>query len=231
MKQAVLQALLQARRDKRSCALLTWLEDGRSQIIQADNWPDDLPADLLTHIQQALREDRSGVLETDSGAAFVQVFHPPLRLLIVGAVHIAQALVPLARLTGYEVTLIDPRQAWVAEARFSGLDITTDWPDQALQSLDLDARTALVTLSHDPKLDDPALRVTLRSEVFYIGALGSRKTHAARLDRLSQEGFTSAELGRIHAPIGLDIGAKSPPEIAVSIMAEITQVLRQGGTV
>ena len=231
MKQALLQELLQARQDKRSCALLTWLNDGHSQIVFADQPASYLPFELIEKIQQAMQEDRSGVLETSDGPIFVQVFHPPLRLLIVGAVHIAQALVPLARLTGYQVTLIDPRQAWVSQARFSELEITTDWPDLALQDLTLDVRTAVVTLSHDPKLDDPALRVALRSPVFYIGALGSRKTHAARLGRLTEDGFSQAELERIHAPIGLNIGAHSPSEIALSIMAEITQVLRQGGGV
>ena len=151
-------------------------------------------------------------------------------LFIVGAVHIAQALVPLARLLGYAVTLIDPRQAWTTQTRFADLEaieLSEQWPDQALETAKLDARCAVVTLSHDPKLDDPALRVALATPVFYIGCLGSRKTHAGRLERLRAEGFSDADLQRLHGPIGLDIGARSPAEIALSVMAEVTQTLRQ----
>ena len=146
-------------------------------------------------------------------------------MIVVGAVHIAQSLVPMATLSGYDVTIVDPRQAFATEARFPGVALQHDWPDDAMSALDPDRRTAVVTLTHDPKLDDPALTVALRSEAFYIGSLGSNRTHAKRLARLIEAGLTESELARIHAPVGLDIGAVSPAEIAVSIMAQITAVL------
>jgi xanthine dehydrogenase accessory factor len=170
--------------------------------------------------------DRSG-FEEDCNL-FVAIHNPPLRLAIVGAVHIAQALVPMARIAGYDPVVIDPRGAFGSEARFPGETIHADWPDQALTEIGLDRRTALVLLTHDPKLDDPALHIALRSQCFYIGALGSKRTHASRVARLQEAGFTAAETGRIRGPIGLDIGASGPPEIAVSILAEMTQTLRRG---
>ncbi|MBT9382475.1 XdhC family protein [Pseudooceanicola sp. CBS1P-1] len=170
------------------------------------------------------RMDRSG-LEEDG--RFVTVHNPPLRLLIVGAVHIAQALVPMARVAGFDPVVIDPRDSFASAARFPGEQVINDWPDEAVQALGLDARTALVLLTHDPKIDDPALEEALRSDVFYIGALGSTRTHARRLDRMEAAGL-GAELERIHGPIGLDIGASGPAEIAVSILAEMVQVLRKG---
>jgi len=176
--------------------------------------------------ESRFRMDRSG-FEAD-GETFVAIHNPPLRLIIVGAVHIAQALVPMARITGYDPILIDPRESFASEARFPGETVLHDWPDEGLRALGLDLRTALVLLTHDPKLDDPALIEALRSDVFYIGALGSTRTHAKRLDRLTEAGFSEAEIGRIHGPIGLDIGAAGPSEIAVSILAEMTRVLRKG---
>lgn len=170
------------------------------------------------------RSDRSGV----EGGVFVAIHNPPLRLVIVGAVHIAQALVGMARSCGYDPVLIDPRAAFGSAARFQGEVIRQDWPDEAMAALGLDARTAVVTLTHDPKLDDPAIMAALRSDCFYLGCLGSTRTHAKRVARLAEAGFGAAEIGRIHAPVGLDIGAKSPGEIALSILAEITQVLRRG---
>lgn len=172
------------------------------------------------------RMDRSGFEE--DGETFVAIHNPPLRLILVGAVHIAQALVPMARVVGYDPLLIDPRQAFAAAARFPGETILDDWPDDAVRSLGLDARTALVLLTHDPKLDDPALAEGLRADVFYIGALGSTRTHARRLERMREAGFSDADLARIHGPIGLDIGAAGPAEIALSILAQMTQVLRRG---
>jgi xanthine dehydrogenase accessory factor len=159
------------------------------------------------------------------------VFNPPLRLVVVGAVHIAQTLVPMAGLAGYDVTVVDPRRAFASDARFPGVDVRQDWPDEALEALEPDARTAVVTLTHDPKLDDPALDVALRSDAFYIGALGSKRTHAGRRERLTELGHDARALDRIHGPAGLAIGAVSPAEIALSVMAEMTQVLRQGGGV
>jgi xanthine dehydrogenase accessory factor len=171
------------------------------------------------------RADRSG-LEQDG--TFTAIHNPPLRMVIVGAVHIAQALVPMARACGYDPVLIDPRGAFGAEHRFPGERILDDWPDAAMRTLAPDARTAVVTLTHDPKLDDPALHAALASPAFYIGCLGSTRTHAKRLERLRAAGTGADQIARLHAPVGLDIGAKSPGEIAVSVMAQVTSVLRLG---
>lgn len=168
--------------------------------------------------------DRSGFEE--DGDTFVTIHNPPLRLAIVGAVHIAQALVPMARIAGFDPTVIDPRGAFGSEARFPDVKILNDWPDEALEDLGLDARTALVLLTHDPKLDDPAIHLALKSEAFYVGALGSGRTHSQRVERLQKDGFAADEIARIHGPIGLDIKAASPQEIAVSILAEMIQTLR-----
>ncbi|WP_417587236.1 XdhC family protein [Pararhodobacter oceanensis] len=174
---------------------------------------------------ERFRADKSG-LEADG--EFIALFNPPLRLLIVGAVHIAQALIPMARLAGYDPVLIDPREAFASPARFPGTALRHDWPDEALAAEAPDARTAVVTLTHDSKLDDPAIITALEAEVFYLGCLGSTRTHAKRLERLRAEGLDEAQLARIHAPVGLAIGAKTPAEIAVSILAQITEVLRRG---
>lgn len=171
-----------------------------------------------------MRMDRSGL--EDDGETFVAVHNPPLRLVCVGAVHIAQALVPMARIAGYDPVIIDPRAAFASPERFPGETLMDDWPDEAVGKLGLDTRTALVLLTHDPKLDDPALQAGLAAEVFYIGALGSKKTHAARAARMQQAGFTEDQISRIHGPIGLDIGAAGPAEIAIAILAEMTAVLR-----
>ena len=172
------------------------------------------------------RMDRSGFEE--DGRTFVAIHNPPLRLIVVGAVHIAQALVPMARLAGYDPLLIDPRESFGTAARFPGETILQDWPDEGVAAYGLDSRTALVLLTHDPKLDDPALEAALRSEAFYVGALGSPRTHKKRVERLRARGFSEAEIARVHGPIGLDIGAADPSEIAVAILAEITRVLRRG---
>jgi len=171
----------------------------------------------------ALAADRSGF----EGEWFLGVHNPPLRMAIVGAVHIAQALAPMARLAGYDVTVIDPREAFASEARFPGTALVHDWPDEALAALGLDARTAVVTLTHDPKLDDPAVRAALASPAFYIGCLGSPRTHAKRVARLEAAGFAPEAIARIHAPVGLDIGASAPGEIAVATLAEVTARLRR----
>ncbi|WP_300547453.1 XdhC family protein [Roseovarius sp.] len=175
---------------------------------------------------ERFRMDRSGFDE--DGETFVAIHNPPLRLIIVGAVHIAQALVPMARIAGYDPLLIDPRESFASDARFPGETILHDWPDEAVQAYGLDGRTALVLLTHDPKLDDPALAEALRSDVFYIGALGSARTHAKRVERLESAGFSPDEIARIHGPIGLDIGSAGPAEIALAVLAEITRVLRLG---
>ncbi|MCA0960663.1 XdhC family protein [Salipiger bermudensis] len=172
------------------------------------------------------RMDRSGF--EDESRTFVAIHNPPLRLIVVGAVHIAQALVPMARIAGYDPAIIDPRETFGAQVRFPGETLLNDWPDEAVETLGLDSRTALVLLTHDPKLDDPALMLALRSRCFYIGALGSTRTHAKRVARMQEAGFSEVEIARIHGPVGLDIGAAGPSEIAVSILAEMTAVLRKG---
>ncbi len=177
--------------------------------------------------ENRFRADRSGFGE--DGTTFVAIHNPPLRMIIVGAVHIAQALVPMARVAGYDPLLIDPRESFGSDTRFPGETILHDWPDEAVAAYGLDARTALVLLTHDPKLDDPALEAALASDVFYIGALGSTRTHAKRVARLEAKGFDAGQIARIHGPVGLDIGAAGPSEIAVSILAEVTHVLRKGG--
>jgi len=227
MKRDLLQALLAAQQAKRPVALITEVESGRQLLLDGQHRQGDLEQDarLIELAAERLQRDRSGMLE--DGRHFIQVFLPPLRLAIVGAVHISQALVPMAKLAGYEVTVIDPRQAWATEARFPGVSMITDWPDEALEAFGPDARTGVVTLTHDPKLDDPALLCALRSPAFYVGALGSTRTHARRLERLRAEGLDEAALARIHGPAGLAIGARSPAEIAVAVLAEMTAVLRK----
>ena len=182
---------------------------------------------VRTGYEDRFRMDRSGFEE--DGETFVAIHNPPLRLIIVGAVHIAQALVPMARIAGYDPLLIDPRESFASAERFPGETVLHEWPDEGVRAFGLDQRTALVLLTHDPKLDDPALEEALRSDVFYIGALGSTRTHAKRVERMKERGLSDEQIARIHGPIGLDIGAAGPSEIAVAILAQMTQVLRQGG--
>ena len=179
-------------------------------------------------LDDAFRRDASR-LAGEADETFINVFNPTIRLIIVGAVHVAQALVPMARALGYEVTIVDPREAFATEERFGDAVLVRDWPDEALVRLGMDERTALIALTHDPKIDDSALIAALVSWSFYVGALGSRKTHADRIARLTRAGVSSSDLERIHAPIGLDIGAQGAAEIAVSIIAEMTAVLRGKG--
>jgi len=180
-------------------------------------------------LADGFRFDRSGVHQGEAGEVFVSIHNPPLQMIIVGAVHIAQCVAPIAGAAGYDVTVIDPRGAFASEERFPGIDVRPDWPDEVLPEMTLDARTAFLALTHDPKIDDPALQAALASECFYIGALGSRRTQGSRLERLTAAGISADNLARIHGPIGLDIGARGAPEIAISIMAEVTGALRQGG--
>lgn len=228
MKGETLQQILADRSAKRPVAVVTELGSGAQAIVHLDDWSGELGLDapVVETIRKHLREDRSGTIPSSLGSLFVQCLTPPLRLIIVGAVHIAQTLVPMASICGYAVTVIDPRRAFATDARFPDVTLLSDWPDEAMTALKPDSRTAIVTLTHDPKLDDPALQVALRSEAFYIGALGSKRTHALRLERLRAEGFTDAELARIHGPAGLAIGAKSPAEIALSVLAQITAARR-----
>lgn len=209
--QAMLTSLVAARAARQAVAY----------SIDLTNWQRALiPPGGVADVR--LRSDKAGV---DEGV-FIAPHNPPLRLMVVGAVHIAQPLLAMARLAGYDPVLIDPRETFAAAARFPGELVLDDWPDEALMRLVPDARTAIVTLTHDAKLDDPAIRVALGSDCFYLGCLGSKKTHATRVERLRSAGFDDVAIARIHAPVGLAIGAKTPAEIAVSIMAEITAVLR-----
>ena len=229
MKAQILDRLIAARSSKQPAVLFTDLKDGRQSLV-ADGAPEgDLPLDdgLQAIGQEVLTRDKGRVVEDADREIFVQPFNPPLRLILVGAVHISQALAPMAILTGYDVTVVDPRRAFATDDRFPGIAVNQEWPDDALTALAPDTRTAVVTLTHDPKLDDPALDVALNSPAFYISALGSTRTHAARLERLADLGHTSAQLARIHGPAGLALGASSPAEIAVSVMAQMTSVLRQ----
>ena len=205
MKSDVLSAILEAKRAKVPIALLTELRTGEQIVIGAGSAPHDTGIDpaAITRSQELLAEDRSERFDSASGPVFIQVFNPPFKLILVGAVHIAQPLARLGALAGYEILIIDPRGAFAEAERFDGLSVDARWPDLALAEVIADRRTALVTLTHDPKLDDPALDWALRSPASYIGALGSRKTHESRLDRLAQRGFAAADCARIHGPVGL----------------------------
>ncbi|MDF0600610.1 XdhC family protein [Psychromarinibacter sp. C21-152] len=214
LPEATLAELVAARAERRPAAYVVDTADWSHRVAGPEAFPD------------RFRMDRSGFEEDEK--TFVAIHNPPLRMAIVGAVHISQPLVQMARMAGYDPFLIDPREAFGSESRFPGEEISHDWPDEALAAWGLDARKAVVTLTHDPKIDDPAILTALKSEVFYLGCLGSRRTHGKRVARLQEAGVSEAEMARIHAPVGLDIGAMSPAEIAVSVMAEITQVLRKG---
>jgi xanthine dehydrogenase accessory factor len=227
MKTAHLEALLAAQKTKEPIVLITQIKGGAQAVVTEHSTAGALkitPA-LRSMIDKALIQDRSMTVEAEGERYFLQVQIPPRRLIVVGAVHIAQSLVPMAAIAGYAVIVVDPRGAFATDARFPGVTLMTEWPDDALAVLDPDRRTAVVTLTHDPKLDDPALAVALRSPSFYIGALGSKRTHARRVDRLREAGFNDKEIARIHAPIGLDIGAVAPAEISLSILGQITEVL------
>ena len=216
-------AALQAAKDaKHPVALLTRLSDG-AQLL----WPDQAaPAALADAAARALRDDAAANLTLDGEPWFVHPHNPPLRLIVVGAVHIAQALVPMAQNLGFAVTVVDPRRAWATAERFPGITLIHEWSDDAVAALAPDSRTAVVTLTHDPKLDDPGLDVALKSDCFYIGALGSRRTHAKRVARLTEMGHAEAAIARIHAPVGLNIEAVTAPEIALSILAEVVAIRR-----
>ncbi len=224
MNRDLLERLLAARQARRAVALVTDLETGAQRLVGEDDAPEDT---LSAALAGAFRFDRSGVTATEEGEFFINVYNPPLTLVVTGAVHIAQNLVPIARIAGYDVTVIDPRGAFASAERFPDVTLSVDWPDEALKAIELDRRTAFVALTHDPKIDDPALTLALQSTCFYVGALGSKKTHAGRLERLEAAGLEPDALARIHAPIGLAIGARGPGEIAIAIMAEITRALRQ----
>jgi len=221
MKRDLLAALLAARNQRKAVAIITKVATGEQRLVHKDNTAVD---PLSAVLEEAFRFDQSGI----HGDEFVHIHNPPLRLVIIGAVHIAQSVIPMAGQAGYDITVIDPRGAFATGARFPEVALRAEWPDEILPGLGLDARSALLALTHDPKIDDPALSLALKSEVFYIGALGSKKTQASRQERLKVAGFSEAQLARIHGPIGLPIGAKGAAEIAISIMAEMTRALRLG---
>ena len=224
MQLDILRTLNVERAARRPVVVVTDLGSGSQRLVKAA----DVARDPLKEpIEKRIRSGKSGTEETAQGKIFLTVHVPPRRLLITGAVHISQALAPIGRLLGYDVTIVDPRTAFASIERFPDVKVIADWPDVALPPLGIDRYTAFVALTHDPKIDDPALTHALARDCFYIGALGSRKTHGRRIERLKVQGLSDAALARIHAPIGLEIGAVSPPEIAVAIMGEITARLRQ----
>lgn len=224
MRLDLLAALNAERAARRAAIVVTDVASGAQRLVRESGVDADTLAETL---QARFRSGRSGLVEADGRQLFLTVQVPPVKVVIVGAVHISQALAPMAKGLDFEVLLVDPRTAFATPERFPEVTVLAEWPDDALPRLGLDRYTALVALTHDPKIDDPALTAALRAECFYIGALGSRKTHARRVERLLAAGFSEAEIGRIHAPIGLDIGAVSPAEIAVSVLAEIVGALRR----
>lgn len=225
MKTAMLKRLLEAREKRIAVALVSDLGNGMHRLVTREEADRDQLADAL---QRGFRFDESRAVKAGEREFFINVYNPPLKLVLIGAVHIAQTLIPMARALNYDVFVIDPRGAFASEERFPDVKIAVEWPDEVLPGIGLDARSAMVLLTHDPKIDDPALRAALASECFYIGALGSKRTHAQRVQRFAAKGFSDRDLLRIHAPIGLKIGARGASEIAIAIMAEMTKVLRLG---
>ena len=223
MRLDILQSLNTERAARRAAIVVTDVASGSQRFVAKA----DVAADPLREtLEAALRSGKSGMAETPQGKVFLTVHVPPARLVAIGAVHISQALAPMAKLVGYDVVIVDPRTAFATPERFPDVKLIAEWPDAALPGLNIDAYTAFVALTHDPKIDDPGLVHALARDCFYVGALGSRKTHARRVERLKAQGLTDAVIGRIDAPIGLAIGAVSPPEIALAIMGQITARLR-----
>ncbi len=226
MKAETLAALQDARTKRRAVTLATRLSDAAEALVYRDDAKGELAGDaeILAAARRAMDIGKSETVEIGAAKIFLNVYVPPPRLIIVGAVHIAQSLAPMAAMLEFDVTVVDPRGAWATTQRFPGVKVIQDWADEAFQAMGLDVSTAVVTLTHDPKLDDPALESALKSDVFYIGALGSRRTHAKRKERLAEVGITEEMFARVHGPVGLNIGAKSPAEIAVSILGQIIEV-------
>lgn len=232
MKRTDIERLNQAIASREPLAVVTWLASGDQKLFEhprAADMADNL--ELSLELSDAFNTDRSTTATIDGDEVFIQIYNPPLRMIIIGAVHISQALIPMARQLGYDIAVIDPRTAFASEDRFIGVKRDTRWPDEALAELGVDTRTAFIALTHDPKIDDPALTIALNaidrnSGPFYIGALGGRRTNESRIERLSAAGISKEKLARINAPVGLDIGAIGAPEIAVSIIAEVTAALR-----
>jgi len=223
LKDETLSLILSEKSNRNTIIVATEISSGE-QIIINENNDTEINNKILVSAKNNILHGKSEVLEIDSKKWFINISLPPLRLITVGAVHIAQPLAEMATISGYEVTIIDPRAAFANNHRFPDIKIIIDWPEEAINNLKIDNRTAVVTLTHDPKLDDSALNAVLKSDAFYIGSLGSKKTHNARIQRLKASNFSSDEINRIHGPIGLDIGAKSPQEIAISIISEIISI-------
>lgn len=223
MDLAILAALNAERAARRPAVLVTAMSGGGQRLVKAAEMAGDPLAALL---DRQLRMGKSALVEADGAQYFLTVQAPHPRIVVTGAVHISQAMAPMAKLLDLDLAIIDPRTAFATSERFPEVTLLTEWPDAALEGLGLDAYTAFVALTHDPKIDDPGLEAALRSQCFYVGALGSRKTHARRVERLAAAGFDEAAIARIHAPIGLDIGAVSPAEIALAILGEIVATLR-----
>ena len=224
MKLDILKSLNEERRARRAAVLVTDLSSGAQRLVKAA----EIAADPMAEaIDKQLRMGKSASVEFEGKTYFLTVQAPPARLVVIGAVHVSQALAEMARLVDFDVTIVDPRTAFASEERFPNVRVIAEWPDKVLPEIGLDAYTGIAALTHDPKIDDPALKLALEAKCFYIGALGSKKTHAKRVERLAAAGFSPEQIGRIHAPIGLDIGAVSPAEIAVSVLAEIVLSLRK----
>lgn len=227
MKRSDIERLKQAIAKREQLALVTWLATGEQKLFEHPNTSDmDQDLELSLTLSDAFNKDRSTIATIDGDDVFINIYNPPLRMVIIGAVHIAQELIPMARQLGYEALVIDPRTAFASEERFAGVHRDTRWPDEALAEIGVDSRTAFVALTHDPKIDDPALTIALGARPFYVGALGGRRTNEKRVERLTAAGIPADKLTRINAPVGLDIGAVGAPEIAVSIIAQITAALR-----
>jgi len=227
LKRPLLEEILEDRRNKVPVALVTQLNGGAQWLVRGEGtWPAGLPEEITREARDILEVDRCQRLQSGGRDFFVQSFNPPLRLIIVGAVHIAQFLASMAELVGFEVIVIEPREAFARSDRFTGFEVRREWPGPAFAELKLDARSAVVSLSHDPKIDDPALAAALASPAFYIGALGSRKNHRGRLERLAALGFDESDRNRVHGPVGLAIGSRSAAEIAVSIVAQVIETRR-----
>jgi xanthine dehydrogenase accessory factor len=224
MKLELLTALNAERAARRAAIVVIHVESGQERLVKAAEIAKD---PLRAILAERLRAGKSGMVDSTEGRVFLTVYVPAPQLVITGAVHISQTLAPIGKLLGYDVTIVDPRTAFASIERFPDVKVIAEWPDKALPPLNVDHYTAFVALTHDPKIDDPALTHALSRDCFYIGALGSKKTHARRVARLKEQGISEVDIGRIHAPIGLEIGAASPAEIAVAIMAEITVRLRE----
>jgi xanthine dehydrogenase accessory factor len=226
MKSQTVAALREARTNRRAVVLATRLSDAAETLVFLDKAEGALANDaaVVAAARRAMDIGRSETVDIGGQKIFLNVYVPPARLIIVGAVHIAQSLAPMAAMLDFDVTVVDPRGAWATGSRFPGVKVVQEWADEAFEKMGLDASTAVVTLTHDPKLDDPALEAALKSDAFYVGALGSKRTHAKRKERLAEAGITDEQFARIHGPVGLNIGARSPAEIAVSILGQIVEV-------